>query len=68
MRKPVFGVADQVPHKPGFIATDGLEILDLANKALALSMCSENKDADRVHSHHAADLRLCFCISLQDWL
>ena len=62
MRKPVFGVADQVPHKPGFIATDGLEILDVANK------CSENKDADRVHSHHAADLRLCFRISLQDWL
>ena len=39
MRKPVFGVSDQVPHKPGCTATeDGqrLEISDLGRRGIAL--------------------------------
>ena len=41
MRKPVFGVSDQVPHKPGCAITeDGekLEISDLAIRGIVLSM------------------------------
>ena len=37
VRKPVFGVSDQVPHKPGCTATkDGqrLEILDLGSRGI----------------------------------
>ena len=40
-RKPVFGVSDQVPHKPGCTATeDGyrLEISDLGRRGILLSM------------------------------
>ena len=40
MRKPVFGVSDQVPHKPGCTATeDGwrLEILYLGRREIVLS-------------------------------
>ena len=39
MRKPVFGVSDQVPHKPGCTATeDGqrLQILDLGSRGIVL--------------------------------
>ena len=41
LRKPVFGVSDQVPHKPGCTATeDGgrLEILDLGRREILLSV------------------------------
>ena len=41
MRKPVFGVSDQVRHKPDCIASeDGwrLEILDLRSRRIVLSM------------------------------
>ena len=41
VRKPVFGVSDQVRHKPGCTATeDGqrLEISDLGNRGIVLSM------------------------------
>ena len=41
VRKPVFGVSDQVPHKPGCTVTgDGerLEILDLESRVIVLSM------------------------------
>ena len=57
MRKPVFGVSDQAPHKPRCTATeDGsrLEILDFP--------CSENKGADQLCGYREADLRLCFRI------
>ena len=41
VRKPVFGVSDQVPHKPGCTATeDGLRlgISDLGSRGVVLSM------------------------------
>ena len=41
VRKPVFGVSDQVPHKPGCTVTeDGwrLEILDLGSRGIVLSV------------------------------
>ena len=60
MRKPVFGVSDQVLDKPGCTTTeDGkrLEILDLRSRP-----CSENKGADQLRGYREADLRLCFCI------
>ena len=41
VRKPVFGVFDQVRHKPGCTATeDGkrLEISDLGNRGIVLSV------------------------------
>ena len=63
MRKPVFGVSDQVRHNPGCTATeDGyrLEISDLESRVILL--CSENKGADQIHGNHAADLCFCFCI------
>ena len=41
MRKPVFGVSDLVPHKPGRAATEDalrLEISDLESGGIVLSM------------------------------
>ena len=41
VRKPVFGVSDQVQHKPGCTATEDckwLEILDLGSGRIVLSM------------------------------
>ena len=41
LRKPVFGVSDQVRHKPGCTATeDGekLEISDLGSRGIVLSV------------------------------
>ena len=65
MRKPVFGVSDQVRHKPGCTATeDGwtLEISDLGGRGIVLYPCSENKDADQLRGYREADLRFCFRI------
>ena len=59
VRKPVFGVSDQVRHEPGCTTTeDGkrLEISDLGSRGLYYPS-SENKGADR-----EAVLRLCFRI------
>ena len=64
MRKPVFGVSNQVRHKPGCTATqDGwmLEVSDLGSRGIVLS-CSENKDADQLRGYPEADMRLCFRI------
>ena len=50
MRKPVFGVSDQVRHKPGCTATeDGwrLEISILKVEGLYF-LCGENKGADQL--------------------
>ena len=63
MRKPVFGVSDQVRHKPGCaVPEDGyrLEISDLASRGIVL--CSKNKGADQLRGYREADLRLCFRI------
>ena len=41
VRKPVFGVSDQVPHKPDWAITEdsqGLEISDLESKGIVLSV------------------------------
>ena len=41
LRKPLFGVSDQVPHKPGFTTTqDGqrLEISYIGSREIVLSM------------------------------
>ena len=65
MRKPVFGVSDQVPHKLGCTATeDGkrLEISYLGNRG-SYYLCSENKGADQLRGYREADLRLCFRIN-----
>ena len=67
MRKMVFGVSDQVRHKPGCTAIqDGwrLEISDLDRGGIVLSVYiySENKGADQLRGHREADLRLCFRI------
>ena len=65
MRKPVFGVSEQVRHKLGCTVTeDGykLEILDLESRAIVVSICSKNKGAEQLGSYCAADLRPCFCI------
>ena len=49
VRKPVFGVSDQVRHKPGCTATEDCQRLD--------------KGADQLQGcHRAADLSLRFCI------
>ena len=63
MRKPVFGVSDQVIIKPGLTTTDDgerLEISGLGSRGIVL--CSINKGADQLRSYHAADLCLCVCI------
>ena len=65
VRKPVFGVSDQVRQKPGSTTTqDGyrLEISDLESRGIVLYLCSENKGADQLRSYCAADLRLYFRI------
>ena len=64
MRKPVFGVSDQVLHKPGCTATeDGwrLEISYLGRRGLYYPF-SENIGADQLRGYREADLRLCFRI------
>ena len=64
MRKPVFGVSDQVSHKPGSTTTqDGyrLEISYLESRGLYY-LGSENKGADQLRGYREADLRLCFRI------
>ena len=41
VKKPVFGVSDLVPHKPGFTATEdgySLEISDIDRRGIVLSM------------------------------
>ena len=41
VRKPVFGVSDQVRHKPGCTTTEDdkrLEISDLGSRGIVLSM------------------------------
>ena len=69
MRKPVFGVSDQVQHKPGCTVTeDGwrMEVLDLESTRIELYyQCSKNKGADQLRSVCEVDLQLCFRIILR---
>ena len=58
MRKPVFGVSDQVLHKPGCAITEygkRLEISDLESRVIVLSV-------QQKQGYREADLRLCFRI------
>ena len=61
MRKLVFGVSDQVQHKPGCATTeDGLklEISDLSRRGIALFVLQKQmrRSASR---YREADMRLC---------
>ena len=65
VRKPVFGVFDQVPHtnqavQPHKMAR-GLKFRIYIEGALYYP-CSEYKDADQLRGNREADLRLCFRI------
>ena len=56
MRKPVFGVSDQVRYKPGCTATENgqrFEISDLLSGLYYL--CSENKGTDQLCGYREAD-------------
>ena len=59
MRKPVFGVSNQVRTT----TEDGwrIEIPDLGSEGLYYP-CSENKGADQLRGYREADLRFCFLI------
>ena len=62
-RKPVFGVASQVSHKPGCTEAPKMarhqdNMSRIVRKA-AFCIC-ENKDADQLRSNREADQRLCF--------
>ena len=64
LRKPVFGVSDQVRHKPAVHPQKmarGLEFRILEVEGLYYP-CSENKGADQLRGYREADLRLCFRI------
>ena len=53
VRKPVFGVSDQVRHKPGCTAKEdgyGLKISDLESRGIVLSKY-RNKGADQLRSY-----------------
>ena len=52
MRKLVFGVSDQVRHKPGYTARGRLEACYLGSRGIVLSIYSETK----------GDLCICFRI------
>ena len=64
-RKPVFGVSDQVRHKPGFTTIEDMagslkfRILEVEGLYYPFS---ENKGADQLCGYRKADLRLCFSI------
>ena len=64
LRKPAFGVFDQVPHnraaQPLKMAR-GLKFRIWVEEGLYYPY-SENKGADQLRSNCAADLRLCFRI------
>ena len=62
MRKPFFGVPDQVTHKPGCTATEYVlmfEISDLGSRGFCTIRVAKTK---ALISYREADLRLCFRI------
>ena len=60
VRKPVFGISDQVRHKPQKMAR-GLKFRIKEVEGLCYP-CGENKGADQLRGYREADLRLCFRI------
>ena len=63
-RKHVFGVSDQVRHKPLCTATeDGCRLeFQMSDEEGLYYLCSENKGSNQLCSYCVADLRLCFRI------
>ena len=63
MRKPFFGVSDQVRHKQAVqlqkMAARGLKFRSKKVEGL-FYLCSENKGADQLRGYREADLRLGF--------
>ena len=63
VRKPVFGVFDQVRHKPGCALNMARGLKFRIQKVDGLYYpCSENKGADQLRGYREAELRLCFRI------
>ena len=63
MRTPVFGVSDQVRHKPGSTTKMARGLKFRIQKVEGLYyLFSENKGADQLRGYGEADLRLCFHI------
>ena len=64
VRKSVFGVSIQVPHRPGsMITTQGgwrLEISYLESRGIVQSV-----GADQLRGYREADLRICFRICIK---
>ena len=63
-RKHVFGVFDQVRHKPGCTTQKmarGLKFRTYEVEGLYYP-CSENKGVDQLRGDREANLRLCFSI------
>ena len=58
VRKPVFGVSDQVTHKPGHTAIRMARGLKFRKKR----DCSSCRAKTKALISCAVDLRLCFCI------
>ena len=56
VRKPVFGVSDQVTHKPGRTA------IRVARGLKFRRDCSSCREKTKALISCAVDLRLCFCI------
>ena len=61
MRKLVIGVSDQVRHKPKKMAR-GSNLWIEKVEGLYYYLCTENKGADQLRDHCAADLHFCFGI------
>ena len=62
LRKPVFGISDQVRHKPGCTATEmawGLKFRIQEVEEFYYPY-SENKGADQLRGYREADMRLLF--------
>ena len=69
-RKPVFGVCDQVRHKPACTAaetTQGLEILDIASIGIILSKQWSAKALIRLRGCAAWSARLLFAYSINSF-
>ena len=57
MRKPVFGVSDQVPHKPGCTTTQDDKRLEISEVEGLYYPSSENKGADQLRGYREDQLR-----------
>ena len=63
MRKLVFRIFNQVPHKLGCTDTDGFRLEIWIKKVEGLYyLCSKDKGTDQLCCYRTADLRLCFGI------